>query len=126
VIGARERGEVAEAAAAALTRIFAAPAAVFVADDGGVRLAAAAGAAQAAPVDLDAARTAAETGKRLHGETYPFDESRFDLWPVTTPGGCRYVLGVDFVTPRLERPSDPERFIEVVGAYLVASHGARR
>ncbi len=69
--------------------------------------------------ESEAAKAALEIRKHVLGETYPNDQSNFDFWPVATPTG-RYVLGVDFKSSASERPSDPERFIDIVGAYVVS------
>lgn len=50
--------------------------------------------------------------------------SKFDLWPVVTATDRKFVLGVDFGRSVYERTADPDRFIEIVGAYLATSLAA--
>jgi K+-sensing histidine kinase KdpD len=126
VIEARPRPEIVQAAATALSVIFRAPAAIFLQHGEVLDLAATAGGAAVGWAEEDAARGAASALTPMRAETYPFEASAFDVWPVTSPDGGRYVLGVDFGHGEADRPGDPERFIEAVGAYLAASPGARR
>ena len=114
------RKEVIEAAAVTLNRIFAAPAIIFSETDGRLRAEATVGGAVASSQEIKAAANALEARAHLRGETYPNDDSRFDFWPVTTSGAQRYVLAVDLMSSDYERPPDPERFIEVVGAYVAS------
>jgi K+-sensing histidine kinase KdpD len=118
VIRGRPRPEIERAAATALSRIFAAPAAVFVKRDSDPLRAEAAGGANISSADSLAATSAMESHLHLRGDTYPNDQSGFDLWPVQSSTGCLYVLGVDFIHATDDRPADPERFIEMVAAYL--------
>ena len=111
--------EVIAAAATALSRIFSAPAVIFAETEGRLRAQATAGDA-AVSVEIKAAENALETRAHFRGETYPNDDSKFDLWPVATPAARRYVMGVDFLSSVFERPPDPERFIEIVGAYVAS------
>ena len=120
IIANGSRKEIIEAAAVALGRIFAAPAIIFSETDGRLRTEAAVGGAAAASPEVKAAANALEAQVHFRGETYPNDDSRFDFWPVTTSGGQRYVLAVDFMRSDYERPADPERFIEAVGAYIAS------
>jgi K+-sensing histidine kinase KdpD len=121
VIEERSQNEILQAAATALSRIFAAPAAIFSATDGRLRTEAVAGNAMLSETESKAAKAALEIQTHVLGETYPNDQSRFDFWPVATPTACRYVLGVDFKNAAYERPSDPERFTDIIGAYIVAN-----
>jgi K+-sensing histidine kinase KdpD len=120
VIGERSQKEILQAAATALSRIFAAPAAIFSATDGRLRTEAVAGGATVAEGESKAAKHVLEIQTHVLGDTYPNDQSRFDFWPVATPTACRYVLGVDFKNAAHERPSDPERFTDVISAYIVS------
>lgn len=120
VIEDRPQQEIVQAAATALSRIFAAPAVIYSETEGRVRAEATAGEAEVSDVETEAVTSTLETRSHLRGETYPNDRSNFDFWPVATPTG-RYVLGVDFKSSAFERPSDPERFIDIVGAYVVSN-----
>ena len=124
IIEDRSQKEVIAAAATALSRIFSAPAVIFAETEGRLRAQATAGDAAVSEVEIKAAESALETRAHFRGETYPNDDSKFDLWPVATPAARRYVMGVDFHSSVFERPPDPERFIEIVGAYLASSRGA--
>ena len=120
IIECRPEAEILKAAATALNRIFAAPAAVFVQGAGEVEAAATAGDPSFTAADREAARGALSARVATRGETYPYDSARFDFWPVSTPEGCDCVLGVDFTHATRERPASPELFVEVIAAYLAA------
>lgn len=117
VVEAPSRRELAQAAAAALSRIFRAPAVVFVDQGGTFHGLFTAGGAKLTQAEMDAARGVLDLRLPSRGETYPFVTPKFDLWPVASRSGAGYVLGVEFRGPR-GRPSEPERFVEVVAAYL--------
>ena len=121
VIQGAPRREIVQAAAMALSRIFAAPATALSATDGEIRVDAVAGGATLSDADKKAAESALTTLSPVRGETYPHDLSKIDFWPVVTTTGCRLVLGVDFSQSAYERTADPDRFIEIVGAYLATS-----
>ena len=125
VIDGRPPREVEQAAATALGRIFHAPAVVFAVVEGKLDIAAQAGGAVIATPEEEAARGAAESRVAMRAHAYPFEASRFDFWPLPTHEGA-YVLGVDFTKSRNERPEGPERFVEVVGAYLAAAVSGTR
>ena len=85
------------------------------------------GGAAVSEAEIKAAENALEAQAHFRGETYPKDDSKFDLWPVATPAARRYVMGVDFHSSVFERPPDPERFIEIVGRLPgVLAGGLRR
>jgi two-component system sensor histidine kinase KdpD len=121
IIENRSQTEVVEAAASALSRIFAAPAVIFSETAGHLRTEASAGGAVVSEGEIKAAANALEAQTHFRGETYPNDDSRFDFWPVATSGAQRYVLAVDFKNSAFERPPEPQRFIEIVGAYVASS-----
>jgi len=121
VIAQRSQAEIVQAAASTLSRIFAAPAAILSEMEGGLRTEAVAGDAVITGAETQAAKAALDIGTRIPGETYPNDRSSFDVWPVVAPSARRYVLCVDFKRSVYERPANPERFIEIVGAYIVAN-----
>lgn len=126
VIAERPRPEVLQAAAEALTRIFRAPAVIFLEEGGGLRRAATAGRPQITAADETAAAGALADQLHTRAETYPYDQSEFEFWPVAAPahGGC--VIGVDFTHAQSERPEKPERFVDVVAAYLAAARASTR
>lgn len=121
VIEGRPRREVVSEAANALHRIFKAPAVVFVEKDGVLTPEAVAGGAELTDAARAAAAGAWTSQVHTRGETYPYDQSPFDFWPVTTPAGGRLVVGVDFAHGEEDRPQAPEQFIDVVAGYLAAA-----
>lgn len=123
VIEGRSQQAILQAAASALHRIFVAPAAILLFHEGGIDALATAGGAQVTQPDKDAARGALSSHLGTRGETYPYDQTYFDFWPVSTPTGCDCVLGVDFVHSARERPSSPEKLVEVVAGYVAAALG---
>lgn len=121
VVQSAPAADVSLAAATALSRIFQAPAAVLVRQEGRLEVAGLGGRAAPSPVDLEAAQWAAENRKPLHGDAYPFDTSTFDFWPICRDGAPEVVIGVGGLDRRDARPDNPGRYVELVGAYLVAS-----
>lgn len=121
VIAQRPRGEVLDAAAAALNRIFRAPAVIYLQERGEIRRAAESGRPEITPIDEEAARGALTALLHTRAETYPYDQAEFEFWPVATPAGRRFVLGVDFTRALADRPEKPERFTESVAAYVAAA-----
>jgi K+-sensing histidine kinase KdpD len=112
--------DIAPAAAAALGRIFAAPAVILADRDGGLAVAAQVGGAALSPKEIEAAQAAMTSRGPVRAETYPHEESRFDFWPVGTAEQCAYVVGVEFGRSPEERPADPGQFVDIVAAYLVS------
>jgi len=121
VIAARPRAEILQAAAEALHRVFAAPAVIFLRDGGVLRRAAGAGGPEITPADEAAATAALADRLHVRAETYPFDQSEFEYWPVVGPSECACVIGVAFKNASSERPERPERFVDVVSAYLAVA-----
>ena len=128
VIAARPQPEVLQAAVETLHRIFAAPAVIFLRGAGPLRQAASAGGPQVTPQDEAAAAAALSDRLHVRAETYPFDQSAFEYWPVSTASDTGCVIGVGFKRATVERPERPERFVDVVSAYLAVAleSGARR
>lgn len=125
VIAARPRPEVLQAAAEALHLVFRAPVVIFLRDAGGLHPAATAGGPQIAPADEAAAACALTDRLHVRAETYPFDESEFEFWPVVAPRNCSCVIGVAFRSAEVERPERPERYVDVVSAYLAVALESR-
>ncbi|WP_299544378.1 DUF4118 domain-containing protein [Phenylobacterium sp.] len=123
VIQARPQSEILEAAASALNRIFQAPSVIFMGEAGALRPVASAGGPKITSAEEEAANGALETRLPVRAETYPFDRSQFDFWPVATPKAFSCVIGVDFTRSGRGRPAAPERFVEIVGAYLATAFG---
>lgn len=125
VIKSRPRGEVLQAAADTLHRLFRAPAVVFVEEDGAFRVAATAGGPKITAAEEEAARASLADHLATRSETYPFDQSEFDFWSVSARKGAGCVVGVDFTRSGEGRPEAPERFVDVVRAYLAAAFADR-
>jgi K+-sensing histidine kinase KdpD len=125
VIECRPQPEILQAAATALHRIFKAPAAILMQREDHIDTVATAGSAQVAQADWDAARGSLSSHVNTRGETYPYERSYFDFWPVSTAAGFNCILGVDFVHAARERPPSPEHVIEVVAAYVAAALALR-
>lgn len=117
VVEAPSRRVLAQAAATALNQIFRAPAVVFVDGAGRFDRLFTAGDAKLTQAEMEAARGVLDLRLPSRAESYPFVTSEFDLWPVESRSGPGYVLGVEFRGPR-GRPSEPERFVDVIAAYL--------
>jgi K+-sensing histidine kinase KdpD len=124
VIQSRPQPEILQAAATTLHRIFRAPAAILMQREDRIEAVATAGSAQVTEADRDAACSALSSHVNTRGETYPYERTYFDFWPVSTrAGNC--VLGVDFAHAARERPASPEQIIEVVAAYVAAALALR-
>ena len=125
VIDSRPRGEILQAAAAALHRVFGAPAVVFVEEGGAFTVAATAGDPKITPAEEEAAKGSLTAHLATRSETYPFDQSEFDFWSVTTRDGSGCVVGVDFTRSDEGRPKAPEQWVDVVRGYLAAAFVGR-
>jgi hypothetical protein len=79
---------------------------------------AAAGGPEVTAADEEAARGAFANRLHTYAGTYPYDKAQFEFWPVGAPADRACVLGVDFTRAEDERPDNPERFVEMVAAYL--------
>jgi K+-sensing histidine kinase KdpD len=121
VIEAQPTSALLKVAAAALSRIFDAPALVLAEKAGKLWPAATGGGAQPSAADLEAAHWALANDKATRGEAYPFDQAAFDFWPVQTPASHRLVLGVKLEGVSGGRPRDPGRQVDLVAAYLSAA-----
>lgn len=123
VIHGASQPQIVQAAATALCRIFGGPTAIFSRIGDQIRVEATACDADVSEAEREAALGALIDGIRTRAQTYPYDQSRFDMWPVGTGIDCQYVVGVDFGRSPYERPTDADRLIEIVAAYLVANLG---
>ncbi|HLZ82977.1 MAG TPA: DUF4118 domain-containing protein [Caulobacteraceae bacterium] len=121
VIQSAPTPEILAAAATALHQIFRAPSVIYIQLAGALRPIASAGGAQITPAEEEAAKGALEAGLRTRADTYPYPKSAFDFWPLETPKGRAFVLGVGFVQSGRGRPPAPDRFIEIVAAYLATA-----
>lgn len=123
VIEAAPPDEILRAVATALNQIFRAPSVIFIGQGGSVRPVASAGGAEIRGAEEEAAKGVLESKIAARAETYPFDQSRFDFWPVAAARDRGFAIGVDFTHARRERPAKPERFVEIVGGYLATALG---
>lgn len=108
-------------AADSLGRIFDAPAVILAEQGGTLSLAASTRAASLTAPDHEAAQWALANDKPTRAEVYPFDQAKFDFWPMATTADGRFVLGVKFTGRPEGRPADPDRFAELVTGYLAAA-----
>ena len=125
IIEGRPQSEILQAAVTALHRIFRAPAAILMQRKSRIDAVAMAGDAQLTEADREAARGAFSSREKTRGDTYPNVGAYFDFWPISTPAGCNYVLGVDFAHAARERPDEPDQVIEVIAAYVAVSLASR-
>ncbi len=107
-------------AAETLARIFKAPAVIYAEDNGVVSTVARAGGARVSPSDREAAQWAISHETPVQGDTYPFDQASFDMWPVETAAHRRLILGVSFGESEQGRPREPAELFELVAGYLAA------
>jgi K+-sensing histidine kinase KdpD len=121
VIHASPTPEILAGAATALHLIFRAPSVVFLQLAGALRPIASAGGATITEAEVEAASGVVETRLPARADTYPYHRSSFDFWPVETTDGRACVIGVGFVQAGQTRPATPERFIEIVAAYLATT-----
>jgi len=125
VIQAGPDPEILAAAATALSQIFHAPSVIFMRQGAAFGPVARAGGARITPAEEEAAIGARDSRLHTRAENYPFPASEFDFWPVASPEDCGCVLGVSFLNAGRSRPAQPDRFIEIVGAYLAAALARR-
>jgi K+-sensing histidine kinase KdpD len=121
VIESRPKDQIVAAGAEALSQIFEAPVLIFMDGDDGPQLAASAGGAKVTRADEDAAEGVLREGIRTRGEAYPYDKTEYDFWPLASASGRHCALGVNFKRSVLERPADPDRWVDVVKAYLATA-----
>jgi K+-sensing histidine kinase KdpD len=98
---------------------------IFMPERGGVRAVANSGGGAITRAEEEAATGVVETRLPARADTYPYDKSAFDLWPVQTPDTLACVIGVSFLRAHRARPAEPERFIEIVAAYLAIALASR-
>lgn len=70
------------------------------------------GAEQLSTIEIEAAKSAWDSRLAVTGGVYPYDESRFDFWPVATASGQRAIIGVAFDPDR--RPANPDSMMDIV------------
>ncbi|WP_037076964.1 DUF4118 domain-containing protein [Rhizobium mesoamericanum] len=77
------------------------------------------GKASLTEAEIDAARAASASNAMVAAGVYPFDQSRFDFWPVQAAVDRTIVIGVAF-DPQ-HRPANPDATIETVALILAAT-----
>lgn len=121
VIHSAPTPEILSAAATALHQIFRAPSVIFIQLAGALRAVASADGARITPAEEEAAKGAVDSHLHIRADTYPYHKSTFDFWPMETFDGRACVIGVGFVQAGRSRPAAPERFVEIVAAYLTTA-----
>jgi K+-sensing histidine kinase KdpD len=124
VVEGAPRARIVQAAATALSRMFAAPAAVYSQSDGELRVEAVAGKGKLSQAESAAAASALASGLHLRARTYPHEQSRFDMWPVEAAAG-RFVLAVKAGDAGDERFADGDRLVEMVSGYIAVPRDDR-
>lgn len=108
--------EVASLAATTLEELFHVPTVVILVSEAVITFIERRGTIEPLDVEMKAAQSSLTTCQWVPAGVYPFDTSRFDFWPVSTPTGHWAVIGLAF-DPN-ERPSNPSALVEPVGAVL--------
>jgi len=116
VVGADDASEVFSLAATTLEALFRVPVVVMLMSENVVTLSEKRGAIELHDVEMEAVQSSLTTGRPVPAGIYPFDASRLDFWPVSTPTGQRAVIGLAFDPD--ERPSKPAILVETVGGVL--------
>lgn len=120
LVAAPNRDAIVSSTAAALARLFGAPAAVLLADGEGLA-AVCSPDVELAPDDLEAARLALSAGQPTRADAYPVENATFDFWPVKTRSRLRLALGVRLLGERGGRPVETDRLVEIVGGYMAVA-----
>jgi len=116
VVGADDAKEIVSLAATTLEVLFHVPVAVMLMSETVVTFIERRGKIGPLDVEMEAAQSSLTTCRSVPAGVYPFDASRFDFWPVSTPTGQWAVIGLAF--DRDERPSKPATLVETVGSVL--------
>jgi K+-sensing histidine kinase KdpD len=77
------------------------------------------GAERLSAIEIEAARSAWDLRLAVAGGIYPYDQSRFDFWPVATFGTRSAVIGVAFDPDR--RPANPDAMMDIVALVFGAA-----
>jgi len=116
VVAADNAGAIVSITCRAVAGLFRAPAVVMLVDEGKVVSIERTGGLEPQPAELEAAQTSLATATVMRSDVYPNLGSRFDFWPVTTPGGRNAVIGLAFDPD--ERPGSPDTLVNVVACVL--------
>jgi K+-sensing histidine kinase KdpD len=115
-VGADDAREIVSIAATTLEALFHVPVVVMLMSENVVTFSEKCGEIELIDVEMEAAQSSLTTCRLVPAGVYPFDASRFDFWPVSTPTGQWAVIGLAF--DRDERPSKPTTLVETVGSVL--------
>lgn len=116
IVGADDAKEIVSLAATTLEALFHVPVVVMLMSETVVTFIERRGKIEPLDVEMEAAQSSLTTCRPVPAGVYPFDASRFDFWPVSTPTGQWAVVGLAFDPD--ERPSKPATLVEAVGAVL--------
>jgi K+-sensing histidine kinase KdpD len=116
IVTANDTNDIVSITSQALATLFHVPVVVMLFTDGEVVSVNRVGGTEPEEAELEAARSALETGIAARAGVYPALTSRFDFWPVATAMGQRAVIGLAF--DRDERPSSPGTVVNIVGSVL--------
>jgi len=122
LVAAAGRKGAAQASAAALARVFRAPAVILLREaDGLSEVARAGGGGPLSEADAEAANWALATRTPTRGGAAPMDAAVYDFWPVVTPQRQEAAIGVSISLGEAGRPENPERLVEIVSGYLAVA-----
>jgi K+-sensing histidine kinase KdpD len=121
LVAATGGASAAEASAAALGRLFQAPAVVLFQGEAGLEVAGRAGGGELSALDLEAAGWVLAARMPTRGGAYPVEGASYDFWPVVTPQRQQAVIGVSISLGETGRPAEPERLVEIVSGYLAVA-----
>jgi two-component system sensor histidine kinase KdpD len=116
VVAADDAGETVSLAATALEALFHVPVVVMLMSETVVTSIERRGEIQPLDVEMEAAQSSLTTCQPVPAGVYPFDASRLDFWPVSTPTKRWGVIGLAFDPD--ERPSKPSIPVETVAGVL--------
>jgi two-component system sensor histidine kinase KdpD len=116
VVVADDAGEIVSLAASTLEALFQVPVVVMLMSENAVTLSERRGEIQLSDVEMEAAQSCLTTCRPVPAGIYPYDTSRLDFWPVSTPSGQQAVIGLAFNPD--ERPSRPATTVETVAGIL--------
>lgn len=115
------RASIAEGCARALAQLFSAEAVVLLETDQRLQPVFPAGGARLSSADEEAASWSLASRLPTRAGAYPFEDSRFDFWPVHTPQRQQAVIGVRLDGRDSGRPASPETLVEIVDGYLAVT-----
>ena len=122
--GSDRAGTLVAATADTLAALFNRPAAVIVMSAAGNAVEMRGDIGPLSEVETDAARSSLASRRRVQAAVYPFDQSRFDFWPVQTPAGQKAVIGLAFDPD--ERPETPGILVEIVASLFALALDSQR